>query len=88
MTTDKKPVLTPFVESTAKKHWRDMPEFVQEEMKPFHAVIVRFQTQEAIDAFAKLVDQNIGPNTKSIWYPKVEMQKSRKDRKYVDADSE
>lgn len=49
--------------------WFGMPEFVQEKQKPFAQIICRFETQEDLDAFAKLIGQKLTPKTKSIWHP-------------------
>lgn len=66
-----------------KKEWQDMPEFVQEDLKPFRSVIVHFETKEDLDAFAKCVNQNITHLTKSMWYPEVNLEKLA-SKKYVD----
>ena len=55
-----------------KKEWVGMPEFIQEELAPFKSIIVKFQTKEARDDFAKLIGQKLTDKTISIWYPKVE----------------
>ena len=49
--------------------WDDMPEFVQEENEAFAKITVRLRSQEDLDKFIELMDQNITPKTKSIWYP-------------------
>lgn len=49
--------------------WKDMPEFVQEDLTPFHAINVRFRNAEDMEEFAKLVDQKITKKTKTIWVP-------------------
>ncbi len=49
--------------------WDNMPEFNQKEKKEFHLLKVRFRNQEDLDAFVKLLDQNISTKTKAIWYP-------------------
>lgn len=55
-----------------QKEWKNMPEFVQNDMEPKFSVLVNFETEEALYAFAKLVDQKITFKTQSIWYPKVD----------------
>jgi len=52
--------------------WRGMPEFDQPENGAIRQIIVSFDSQEGIDAFSKLVKQNITKKTKSIWFPKRE----------------
>lgn len=49
-----------------------MPEFIQEEKKPFSTINIRFRNQEDLDKFAKLIGQKLTPKTKSIWYPEME----------------
>lgn len=55
-----------------KKHWGEMPEYVQEKNSTFKTVYVHFRNQEDYDEFAKLVDQNMTMKTKSIWYPQLD----------------
>jgi hypothetical protein len=52
--------------------WDDMPEFVQEENEAFAKNTVRLRSQEDLDKFIELMDQNITPKTKSIWYPALD----------------
>ena len=52
--------------------WRGMPEFKQDDLKPLKSILVHFETQPDIDAFAELVGQMITVKTRSIWYPKHE----------------
>lgn len=52
--------------------WDDMPEFVQEENEAFAKITVRIRSQEDLDKFIELMDQNITPKTKSIWYPALD----------------
>jgi hypothetical protein len=55
-----------------KKEWKDMPEFIQHELKPFKEIVLRFETKGDVEAFAKLVNQNISlVTTKYLWYPEV-----------------
>ena len=50
-------------------HWQDMPEFVQEKKEPFACINVRFDTEEDLQEFAKIIGQKLTPKTKSIWHP-------------------
>ena len=52
-----------------KKHWKGMPEFVQEDNPAYHKILISFRNKEDYDTFAKLLDQNVTLKTKSIWYP-------------------
>jgi hypothetical protein len=55
-----------------KEHWKGMPEFVQEDNKPFKSVIMHFRTQEDFLEFQKMIDQKMTDKTKSAWYPELE----------------
>jgi hypothetical protein len=55
-----------------KKHWKDMPEFKNDEKKPFKTINVHFRTEEDYYEFAKMIDQNLTDKTKAIWHPKLE----------------
>lgn len=57
-----------------KKHWQGMPEFEQEENKPYKEIKVRFRNEEDYLDFAKAIQQPLTKKTKSIWYPKLEKQ--------------
>jgi hypothetical protein len=57
-----------------KKHWVGMPEFVQEDKKPFKTIYLHFRNEEDYKTFAKLIDQDLTDKTKSTWYPKREVQ--------------
>lgn len=55
------------------KEWKGMPEFHQEDLEPVSQIIVSFSSEENRNAFANLIGQKITASTKSIWYPKVEI---------------
>jgi hypothetical protein len=53
-----------------KKHWKGMPEFINEKNEPFKKLIVSFRNEEDYKEFAALINQkNITLKTKSIWHP-------------------
>ena len=56
-----------------EEHWVGMPEFVQKDNPPFKSIFLHFRNQEDYKAFAKLIGQNLTEKTKSIWYPKLEI---------------
>lgn len=58
-----------------KKEWLEMPEFIQEDAQPIKQIIVSFLKKEDIEDFAKLVEQNITENTRSLWYPEVQKER-------------
>ena len=63
------------------KEWEGMPEFNQPDATSFRAMIVHFKDQAAVDAFSKLIAQDFTPKTKSIWHPKVEIERYA-DKRY------
>jgi hypothetical protein len=52
-----------------KEHWQGMPEFVQDKQKPYAQLTVRFDSAEALAAFATLIGQPLTQKTKAIWHP-------------------
>jgi hypothetical protein len=61
--------------------WRDMPEFIQASAQAFRTIVVHFKDENAVQAFAALVQQAIGPKTRFIWFP-PEKNASQKDQAY------
>jgi hypothetical protein len=59
-----------------RKYWIGMPEFRQEENPAFKTIYLHFRNEEDYKAFAKLVEQNLSMNTKSIWYPKLDREEN------------
>lgn len=49
--------------------WVGMPEFIQEEKKPYQSIIVRFSSKEDVEEFSKIIGQKLTNKTKSIWHP-------------------
>ena len=66
------------------EHWKQMPEFEQKDLEPYKTIYVHFENRADMDAFAKLVDQRIGANTRSIWYPEAEIGRFA-DKRYIDS---
>ncbi len=62
--------------------WRGMPEFVQEDLKPLKSILVHFETEEDMATFAKLLEQTITPNTRSLWFPEAEIGRMT-DKRYT-----
>ena len=53
-------------------HWVDMPEFIQPKNHEYQKIIVRFESEEDVVQFAKLIGQTVTPKTQSIWFPSLE----------------
>ncbi len=63
--------------------WQGMPEFVQEDLGPTKTLQVNFASYDDMRAFAKLVGQKLTPDTQSIWWPKVEVDRLA-NKRYID----
>jgi len=70
-----------------KNHWKGMPEFIQDDLAPFKTVLVHFGNQENVDKFAELVGQKLTPQTRYIWYPRLEKGHYR-NKRYIDGESD
>ena len=55
-------------------HWKGMPQFQNEDKTAFRQIIISFANQEAVNAFAQLIGQKLTQDTKSVWYPKAEIE--------------
>jgi len=57
-----------------KKEWKDMPEFVMEDLSSYKKVTVHFRNEEDFQEFCKLINQPLKKNgmTISTWYPPME----------------
>jgi len=49
--------------------WTDMPEFIQNKQEPYSKIIFRFESEEDLQDFAKLIGQKLTSKTKSSWHP-------------------
>lgn len=56
-------------ENEWQKEWKDMPEFSQSKKEPYSKIIIRFESEEDLQSFAKLIEQKLTKKTKSIWFP-------------------
>lgn len=51
--------------------WGGMPHFDNPDAKAFRSLIVHFHDQAGVDAFAKLVKQELSDKAKFLWYPEM-----------------
>lgn len=58
-----------------KSEWKDMPEFIQDEKRPWKSIYVHFRSREDLLDFGKLLAQRLTNNTPSIWYPEMPREK-------------
>ena len=56
--------------------WQGMPEF-EHGPKGIRSIIVHFKTPEAVQEFARLLDQKITDQTRYVWHPAVEPERLR-----------
>ena len=52
-----------------REEWKDMPQFVQEKQTPYAQIIFRFDNENDLQEFAKLIGQKLNKKTKSAWHP-------------------
>lgn len=67
-----------------KKYWKGMPTFDQNDNPPWKQIYVNFRNKEDYEAFAKLVDQALTDKSKSIWYPKLDIEENSLHRWIVE----
>ncbi len=53
--------------------WQGMPAFDNPGIKPYRSIKVSFATMEDFEAFVELIDQPIGENERSIFFPEQEV---------------
>lgn len=63
-----------------RNEWKSMPEFAQEDLKPYQTIQLHFRNETDRKNFASLVDQRITEDTKSLWFPKSEKNDFSKTR--------
>jgi hypothetical protein len=68
---------------SAAEEWKDMPEFVMEDLTPYRVLNIRFRCQADVDEFEKLMGQRITPKQKTLWFPYAEPRRASHLR-YVD----
>ena len=66
-----------------EKEWKDMPEFIQEDLSSYRKIIVHFRNDEDVKKFSELVGQYISPKQPSLWYPQLDIMRYAHLR-YVD----
>lgn len=58
-----------------EREWKNMPEFVQEDKRPFKQIIVNFRNEEDVKDFSKVIGQKLTLSTKSVSFPKMDKEK-------------
>ena len=67
----------------ANDEWKDMPEFIQEKQKEYAKIIVRFDNENDLQEFSKLIGQKLTNKTKSIWHPQL-IRGQNSGKRYID----
>lgn len=49
--------------------WWGMPEYRHRDLSGVQKVVVHFKTRADVEAFARLVGQEVTERTRSLWYP-------------------
>ena len=70
------------VEEYWRSQWKGMPEFCQDDLTPERSILIHFESDADVQAFAAAIQQSIGPNLKSVWYPEAEITRYA-DKRYV-----
>lgn len=65
------------------EHWKNMPEFIQEKQKEYAKIIVRFDNENDLQEFSKLIGQKLTNKTKSIWHPQL-IRGQNSGKRYID----
>jgi len=68
-------------ENNVNAEWTGMPEFKQDDLTPVRQLIVSFRNQEDVQAFAEHIGQQITEKTRSLWFPKAEIDRLM-DKRY------
>lgn len=53
--------------------WRGMPPYSNEDQSPYQTIEVFFDSRQDQQAFARLTDNSVTVETKSVWFPKVDV---------------
>ena len=68
-------------ELNVNEEWAGMPEFIQQDKTAYRAIVVNFKSERAIKKFAEAIGQSLTDKTRSIWFPKAEIDRLM-DKRY------
>jgi len=57
------------------EEWQGMPEFEQEDQKPFQSITIHFRNKDDVESFSILMNQTVTDRTKYLWFPHKEAAK-------------
>lgn len=72
-----------FIYNKWEEEWQDMPAFKQKNLEPYQTIKIHFKSKKDREEFAKLINQKLYKTTKSVWYPKLEIERYV-DKEYID----
>ena len=56
-----------------KDEWKNMPEFIQDDITPVKSILVHFESVSDIGKFSEAIGQKVLTGTRSIWFPEAEI---------------
>jgi hypothetical protein len=56
----------------AKGEWKGMPEYENQNKMSWRHIVMHFDRQEDLDAFAQMIGQDVTDKTSYLWFPKKE----------------
>jgi predicted site-specific integrase-resolvase len=59
------------LENDWQKEWKDMPEFIQEDLTSHRKIVIHFRNDADVKKFAELIGQKISPKQTSLWFPEM-----------------
>jgi len=59
------------LENEWQKEWKDMPEFIAENKKPYQQIIVSFKNFDDVKEFAKRLGITVTPKTDCTYFPQI-----------------
>lgn len=75
-------------EESWEKHWKAMPRFAfTQENLPAKELLIKFSSEEDLQAFAKLIGQKLTMKTKSVWYPEKETSATQDLKRWISEDN-
>ena len=72
----------------ADQEWIGMPEFHQEDKEATRVIKVNFYSEDDVQDFAHLVQQQITPKTKYIWFPEKVRETNKKNAVFININDE
>ena len=61
------------VEPDWREHWRGMPSFEVDDQTAYQSLVVHFRNPKDREDFARLLRRNLSDRTKSVWWPREEI---------------